>query len=169
MVDGQDGDGQNEPVGPEPRTASALGALREFAAGRLRRAAPAARRILIVDDEAPVRMFVDRVLSGAGYDTAIACDGASALQEAANGGFDLVVTDLMMPEMNGSELARRLRQIEPHIKVLYLTGFSDHLFKEKVALWQDEAYLDKPCSVAGLLEAVALLATGSLVPSGRTS
>ena len=46
------------------------------------------------------------------------------------------------------------------MKVLYLTGFSDSLFKEKSTLWQDEAYLDKPCSVVGLLEAVSLLLVG---------
>jgi hypothetical protein len=43
---------------------------------------------------------------------------------------------------------------------MYLTGFSDHLFKEKVTLWQDEAFLDKPCSVKGLMQAVALLLFG---------
>ena len=66
----------------------------------------------------------------------------------------------MMPQMTGDELARRLRQTEPALKVLYLTGFSDRLFKEKVTLWQDEAFLDKPCSVKGLLEAVSLLLFG---------
>ena len=60
----------------------------------------------------------------------------------------------MMPQMTGDELARRLRQQEPSLKVLYLTGFSDRLFKEKVTLWQDEAFLDKPCSVQGCIEAV---------------
>jgi two-component system cell cycle sensor histidine kinase/response regulator CckA len=66
----------------------------------------------------------------------------------------------MMPEMTGDELARRLRQAEPKLKVLYLTGYSDQLFKEKVTLWEDEAYLDKPCSIQGLLQAVSLLAYG---------
>jgi len=46
--------------------------------------------------------------------------------------------------------------------VLYLTGFSDHLFKEKATLWADEAFLDKPCSVKGLLEAVSLLVSGKI-------
>ena len=44
--------------------------------------------------------------------------------------------------------------------MLYLTGFSDRLFKEKVTLWADEAFLDKPCSVKGLLQAVSLLLFG---------
>jgi two-component system, cell cycle sensor histidine kinase and response regulator CckA len=62
--------------------------------------------------------------------------------------------------MSGDELARRMRQTDPGLKILYLTGFSDRLFKEKVTLWEDEAFLDKPCSVAGLIEAVSLLLFG---------
>jgi two-component system, cell cycle sensor histidine kinase and response regulator CckA len=82
----------------------------------------------------------------------------------------VLVTDLMMPGMSGDELARRLRQREPRLKVLYLTGFSDHLFKEKSTLWADEAFLEKPCSVNGLLEAVSLLLSGRLPPqSGHVS
>ena len=48
----------------------------------------------------------------------------------------------------------------PALKVLYLTGFSDRLFKEKMTLWEDESFLDKPCSVKGLLQALSLLAFG---------
>lgn len=117
--------------------------------------------VLIVDDEEQVRRFVDRVLREASYQTTVAADGPEAITiAAADGPFDILVTDLMMPEMTGDELARRLRQDDPKLKVLYLTGFSDHLFKEKVTLWQDEAYLDKPCSIKGLLQAVSLLLTG---------
>jgi two-component system cell cycle sensor histidine kinase/response regulator CckA len=114
--------------------------------------------VLIVDDEEPLRRFVDRVLTQAGYTTATAADGPEAIEAAAKlGSFDLLVTDLMMPQMTGDELARRLRQSQPSLKVLYLTGFSDRLFKEKVTLWEDEAFLEKPCSIKGLMEAVALL------------
>ena len=119
--------------------------------------------VLVVDDEEPVRRFVARVLQGGGYETLLAEDGPAAIAVAEKEGpFDIVVTDLMMPQMNGDELARRLRQIDPGLKVLYLTGFSDKLFKEKVTLWEDEAFLDKPCSVKGLLQAVSLLYFGSL-------
>ena len=77
----------------------------------------------------------------------------------------------MMPQMTGDELARRLRRRNtPALKVLYLTGFSDRLFKEKVTLWADEAFLDKPCSVKGLLQAVSLLLFGRFeVPVDVTS
>jgi two-component system, cell cycle sensor histidine kinase and response regulator CckA len=120
---------------------------------------------LVVDDEESVRRFVERALREAGYQTAVASDGTEALEVAAKlTGFDILVTDVMMPKMTGDELARRLRQSEPALKVLYLTGFSDRLFKEKVTLWQGEAFLDKPCSVKGLLEAVSLLVSGHLNP-----
>ncbi|MBZ5559747.1 MAG: response regulator [Acidobacteriia bacterium] len=116
---------------------------------------------LVVDDEESVRRFVERTLREAGYQTAVASDGPEAMDVASKlTSFDILVTDVMMPKMTGDELARRLRQSEPGLKVLYLTGFSDRLFKEKVTLWQDEAFLDKPCSVKGLLEAVSLLLFG---------
>jgi CheY-like chemotaxis protein len=121
------------------------------------------RRVLVVDDEESVRRFVDRVMREAGYQTAVASDGPDALRVAQEFmPVEVLVTDLMMPHMTGDELARRLRQVEPNLKVLYLTGFSDQLFKEKATLWQDEAFLDKPCSVKGLLEAVSLLAVGRI-------
>lgn len=118
-------------------------------------------KILVVDDEPPVRRFVDRVLQAAGYETAVASNGPDAIDVASKiGQFDVLVTDVMMPQMNGDELARRLRQSEPALKILYLTGYSDKLFKEKATLWQDEAFLDKPCSVKGLRQAVSLLLFG---------
>ncbi len=145
---------------PRP-SASLLAAVREYAM-RMRHASerePA--RVLIVDDEEPVRKFVTRVLSDAGYTTVPTASGREAMESAAKAEpFDIIVTDLMMPEMNGDELARRLRQTDPKVKVLYLTGYSDQLFKEKVTLWQDEAFLDKPCSVKSLREAVSLLLYG---------
>ena len=65
-----------------------------------------------------------------------------------------------MPGMTGDELAQRLRKSDPGLKVLYLTGFSDQLFDRKSALWADEAFLEKPATVRGLLEAVSLLLRG---------
>ncbi len=120
------------------------------------------RRVLVVDDEETVRKFVSRVLTEAGYKTLTAEDGRSAIGAAEQEEpFDLLVTDLMMPNMTGDELARRLRSTQPGLKVLYLTGYSDQLFKDKVTLWEDEAFLDKPCGVKGLLEAVSLLSIGT--------
>jgi CheY-like chemotaxis protein len=122
-------------------------------------------RILVVDDEESVRRFVERVLREAGHETMVAEDGPQALELAHAKSFDLVVTDVMMPNMAGDEVARRLRQNEPTLKVLYLTGYSDRLFKEKVTLWEGEAFLDKPCTVKGLREAVSLLYFGTIATS----
>jgi two-component system cell cycle sensor histidine kinase/response regulator CckA len=136
---------------------SAFSTVKEHAAN-MKRAASRPGTVLIVDDEPSVQKFVDRVLSEAGYATTVAGDGPEALEAASKmEEFDILVTDVMMPQMTGDELARRLRAQRPSLKVLYLTGFSDRLFKEKVTLWADEAFLEKPCSVKGLLEAVALL------------
>jgi two-component system cell cycle sensor histidine kinase/response regulator CckA len=117
--------------------------------------------ILVVDDEEPIRLYVDRVLSGAGYRTTLAANGADAIAALARAGrFDLLLTDVAMPEMTGAELARRLREVDPHLKVLYLTGYSDRLFDEKVTLRNEESFLEKPCSAVGLLQAVSLAVTG---------
>ena len=119
------------------------------------------RAVLVVDDEEPVRRFVERVLREAGYKTALAGSGSEALEKATQlESLDVLVTDVMMPQMAGGELARRLRQTQPSVKVLYLTGYADHLFKEKTMLWEDEAYLEKPCTIKALLEAVSLLLYG---------
>jgi two-component system cell cycle sensor histidine kinase/response regulator CckA len=122
-------------------------------------------RILIVDDEMGIRNFVDRVLRNAGYTTEIAPDGPEALKICETSqAFDLLVVDLAMPVMRGDELARRLRQTFPMLKVLYITGDSDRLFQDKGTLWEGEAFVDKPCSPAVLVEAVSLLLVGHLPP-----
>lgn len=115
-------------------------------------------RVLVVDDEPPILGYVGRVLETLGYEIKTAESGARAVEiAAASEPFDALITDLMMPNMNGDELARRLRASSPDIKVLYLTGFSDQLFKEKTVLWDGEAFLDKPASPQAVREALSLL------------
>src|SRR5687768_13600214 len=92
------------------------------------KAVPKRGHVLIVDDETSARDFLDLVLRDAGYVTARAMNGQEALEIAEQfGPFDLLVTDEMMPRMEGHVLAERLRAREPWLKVLYLTGYSDHL------------------------------------------
>ena len=92
-----------------------------------------------------------------------ATSGAAAIQICEEQGRpDLLLTDLRMPSMKGDELASRLRQRDPDLKVLYLTTFTDQLFKNKRTLWDGEAFLEKPCSISGLLEAVSLLLSGEV-------
>jgi CheY-like chemotaxis protein len=115
-------------------------------------------RILIVDDDPMVRAFVEQALAGKRYATTTAAGGAEAEHVFARlGPFDLVVIDLRMPDITGTELARRLRQSDPDLNVLYLTGYRDELLAEPRPLGANDALLDKPCTVAGLLDAVTLL------------
>jgi CheY-like chemotaxis protein len=131
--------------------------------GAVSRSAP--YRILVVDDEEPIRVFVGRVLRQLDCDIATAADGSEAIAIAeAQGPFDLLVTDMLMPGIPGDELARRLRLAHPALKILYLTGYSDRLFEQRNLLWEDEAFLDKPVTVRGLLEAVSLLLDERIPP-----
>ena len=92
-----------------------------------------------------------------------AASGEEALTVAGDpNDLDLLITDEMMPGMEGHELSRRLRAANPNLKVLYLTGYSDRLFDAKHQMWDLEAYLDKPFTQKSLNEAVALLTTGKL-------
>jgi CheY-like chemotaxis protein len=120
-----------------------------------------ATRVLIVDDEESIRRFIERVLHLAGYETRVAADGSEALRIAEDQGpFNLLLTDLAMPGMRGDELARQLLGRDPNLKILYFTGYCDQLFNERAALWEGEAFIEKPVTVNGLLEAVSLMLFG---------
>jgi CheY-like chemotaxis protein len=121
-------------------------------------------RILVVDDESEVRDFLRFALIGAGHAVTTAGDGLEAIEKA--GGFDMLLTDLMMPRMAGDELAQRMRQRDPDLRVLYLTGYTDRLFAEKQMLWEGEAFLEKPASAAAVLEAIDLLMNGDTLRAG---
>ncbi len=127
-------------------------------------------RVLIVDDDENMRRFVDAILRAAAFETTLAADGDEALGIAANAPrFDLLVTDEMMPRMAGHQLARYMRKRDRALKVLYLSGFRDHLFAVKGSLWVDEAFLDKPCTPEQLVHAVSMLLAGVAADSGAPS
>ena len=125
-------------------------------------------RVLIVDDEESVRTLAKRVLHGAGYETVVAADGPEALRIAeGQPPFDLLLADVVMPGMHGDELARQLLYREPDLKVLYITGYSDQLFAARAALGANEAFIEKPVTMQGLVEAVALALSGHTQRLGR--
>jgi two-component system cell cycle sensor histidine kinase/response regulator CckA len=118
-------------------------------------------RILIVDDEPSILSFVEKAMRIAGYQTFTAPSARAALAACDSKGVpDLLLTDYKMPGMDGDVLAAQLRQREPDLKVLYLTGYADQLFTERGNLWRSEAFLEKPCTVQGLLEAVSMMLSG---------
>ncbi len=80
------------------------------------------KRILIVDDEANIRMTLAAILQGVGYQVTTAGDGASALEQFQRRQFDLVFLDLRMPDTDGMTLFRELRRVQPDAAVIILTG-----------------------------------------------
>jgi signal transduction histidine kinase/ActR/RegA family two-component response regulator len=84
--------------------------------------------VLVVEDEEIVRELVCEVLEDHGYNVLCAADGVEALRMAAkfDGTIHLLVTDVIMPHMNGHELAEKLSRVRPETKVLYVTGYSDN-------------------------------------------
>ena len=118
--------------------------------------------VLVVDDDAPVRIVERRILEEVGYEITEACDGLEAVELLARGtALSLLVADIDMPELAGDEMVRRIRAMRPDLKVLYVTGHIDRLMDAR-PLWEGEAFLEKPFSAAGLREAVSLLLHGSL-------
>ena len=123
------------------------------------------KRLLVVDDEAPVLRLVARILATDNYDVSTAESGEAAvrlIQNPALGPVDLLVTDLQMPGMNGRELAAVVRKLNPQVRVLYVTGFADTLFKGVQELGAGESFIEKPFGAEGLLEATRLLMFGSI-------
>ena len=117
--------------------------------------------ILAVDDEPGVLALVRRCLDDERVTLFEATGGKEALEQIPkNPPLNLLITDLRMPGMEGDELARQVRALDPDLKVLYLTSHADRLFGVKPQLWADEAYLDKPFTREGLREAVAQLLYG---------
>lgn len=117
--------------------------------------------VLVVDDEPGVRALQRRILEGGGYAVVEAGDGAEALaiiQSTAP--IDFLIADLDMPVMRGEEMATKIRALRPQMRVLYVTAHSELLFKERPELIEGEAFLDKPFTMRGLLEAVSLLKSG---------
>ena len=122
-----------------------------------------AATVLVVDDEQPIRVYARRVLEAEGYQVTEAPNALEAIALLAAGApLDLLMADLHMPDLRGDEMARRIRTSRADLKVLYVTGHIDRLLEDRPMLWEGEAYLDKPFTPGGLLEAVSLLLYGRL-------
>src|ERR1700733_734122 len=119
------------------------------AAGR-----PAGPRVLVVDDEPEVGGLVERVLVADGYVVGRAGDGKDGLRQALDGSWGLIILDLIMPEMSGSEMLARLRLDRPDQPVLILSCVSDVLTKVHCLDLGAQDYLTKPFQLAELLARV---------------
>jgi two-component system, cell cycle sensor histidine kinase and response regulator CckA len=102
--------------------------------------------ILLVEDEPGVRQLVREMLQRLGYTTVEAGGGAEALRlfEQHQGSIDLLLTDVIMPQMSGRDLAERLRAVRPSLKVLYISGYTDDMLAHHGVLESNVFLLPKP-------------------------
>ena len=123
------------------------------------------RTVLVADDDPRMMELLVRVLQRENYELITAESGPAALA-AVEGRptLDLLVADVMMPDMRGPDLAERLRVIYPDLPVLYQTGFSDTLFEGRLDLGDRSAFVEKPFTARGLLEAARLVMFGTVNP-----
>lgn len=111
----------------------------------------AARRILIVDDEPKIRSFIGRALAAAGYLTDFARSGTEGLRQALEGGYDLIILDLVMPDLDGWNVLDQLMQARPDQTVMVLSCVADVSTKVGCLERGAQDYLTKPFSLAELL------------------
>ena len=111
--------------------------------------------VLLVEDEDAVRALARRILERQGYTVLDACNGRDALVVAARGGrIDLVLTDVVMPEMNGRALAEALAVARPSLPVLYMSGYTDDEIVRRGLLDTSNGLLQKPFTADSLARAV---------------
>jgi two-component system, chemotaxis family, chemotaxis protein CheY len=108
--------------------------------------------ILTVDDSASIRMTTRIALTNAGYNVTEAVDGADGLQKMKSGSFDLIVTDLNMPNMDGLTMIRQLRQMPAYMgtPVIFLTTESDGDIKQQAKAAGATGWLTKPFDAENL-------------------
>jgi two-component system OmpR family response regulator len=114
-------------------------------------------RILVVDDEPGVREMVSDALSLAGYSTEFAIDGFEAIQKIKNSDFELLVTDVNMPKLDGYELVERLRATGNHIPVIFLTARSEKPDIARGFKAGADDYISKPFGIEELTLRVAAI------------
>ncbi|MCB2059785.1 MAG: response regulator [Novosphingobium sp.] len=104
-------------------------------------------RLLLVEDEDPVRMVAERALARQGYTVTTARDGEEGLELVTAGGeFDLIVSDVVMPAMDGPTMAREIRKIVPHLPVLFMSGYAEEQLRKEIDI-ENMHFIAKPFSV----------------------
>ena len=102
---------------------------------------------MLVEDEDMVRAVAERALTRAGYTVTTAADGEEGLAAIANGGeFDVVVSDVVMPGMDGPAMVRAIRRAKPEIPVLFMSGYAEEQLRSQIDL-SDMYFIAKPFSV----------------------
>jgi signal transduction histidine kinase len=136
-----------------PAVAAEVGAAASRTDGPVR---GGAETILLAEDDPAVRLLAERVLRDAGYTVVSAADGAQAVELGTRPGarFDLALLDVVMPGLGGRHVRDRLLEARPDQKVLFASGYSEHVGQTDFVARDGQRLLDKPYSREGLLRAV---------------
>jgi len=136
-----------------PRVASVGETLAQMAApAHFQKVEPGTETILLVEDEANLRYLARQYLEKQGYKVIEAADGAVAMQIAVahEATIHLLLTDVIMPGMNGRELAQRISEIRPNVKVLYMSGYTENVIGHNGTLEAGVRLLQKPFNLRDL-------------------
>jgi signal transduction histidine kinase len=111
-------------------------------------------RVLVVDDEAAIRMFLHRALEQRGYAVEEAGDGGAALAALARNSVDVVVLDMTMPDLDGAEVVRRVRDTGSRIPIVLSSGYIDSTQERALDRGSYQGFLGKPYRIADVVEAI---------------
>ncbi|HYN00716.1 MAG TPA: response regulator [Aestuariivirgaceae bacterium] len=111
-------------------------------------------KILLAEDDDDMRRFLVRALERAGHEVTSFAEGASAFEEVKQASFDLLLTDIVMPEMDGIELARRAAELDPALKIMFITGFAAVALNPDSRAPKDAKVLSKPFHLRDLVAEV---------------
>ncbi|MEM7461884.1 MAG: response regulator [Pseudomonadota bacterium] len=111
-------------------------------------------KILLAEDDDDMRRFLEKALDKAGYRVVAFDNGASAYDRIREEPFNLLLTDIVMPEMDGIELARRATEIDPDLKVMFITGFAAVALNPDSDAPRDAKVLSKPFHLRDLVDEV---------------
>jgi two-component system, cell cycle sensor histidine kinase and response regulator CckA len=113
-------------------------------------------RVLVVEDEEGIRRIVKRVLERNGYEVIVADSPPMAVElaERFSGRIDVLLTDVVMPQLSGPEVAARVRLSHPETRVLYMSGYTDDVMAEHGIVTEVQDYLPKPFTAEDLLQRV---------------
>jgi two-component system, cell cycle response regulator CpdR len=111
-------------------------------------------KILLAEDDSDMRRFLVKALEKAGHTVASFGEGASAFEKMQGETFDLLLTDIVMPEMDGIELARRAAELDPRLKIMFITGFAAVALNPDSKAPKEAKVLSKPFHLRDLVDEV---------------
>jgi two-component system cell cycle response regulator CpdR len=116
-------------------------------------------RILLAEDDEDMRRFLARALENAGYQVVSFNNGLSAYERLREEPFHLLLTDIVMPEMDGIELARKASELDPDLKIMFITGFAAVALNPDMNAPRNAKILSKPFHLRDLVSEVGRLIT----------